>query len=331
MTTIPFARPYINEATQERIEKRIHEMLADTQKGGKISNGENVRALEKKVAEISGAEDAIACSSCTQAMAIALGASGVRGTCWTQSFTWDSTAVAANLAGASEVKFLEIDPERWAVKEYYARASGQEQGFTLAVDTFGAQFEPISYLPVFYDRAHSLGVKFRHIGLASILSFSPSKIITGGEGGMILCNRPKFAEAMRNARDLISRMTEANAIIALENLWHLDMMLAWKKETYEMYRNALPQLQFQVGDGNHQVIGALFPNKELRDKVMNTLKDDIEFKAYYKPLHLRNKQSPAMPTTEDIYNRILCLPSWYGVERTFVIDAITDVINKELK
>lgn len=330
MTKIPFARPHIPEQTRRDIERRIGAMLDNTQTTGKISNGEAVRELEMRVAEISGADEAIACSSCTQAMAIALGASGARGTCYTQSFTWDSTAIAANMQG-SMVKFIEIDPERWAVKEYYARGSGSEQGYTLAVDTFGTEFEPISYLPVFYDRAHSLGVKFRHLGLASIVSLSPSKIVTGGEGGVILCNRPKFAEAMRNARDLISRMSEANAIIALENIKNLDEMLAWKKETFEMYKSGLPQLQFQVGDGNHQVIGALFPTQALRDKVVETLKDDIEFKVYYKPLHLRNKESPPMPVTEDVYSRILCLPSWKGVERSFVIDAITDVINKELK
>jgi dTDP-4-amino-4,6-dideoxygalactose transaminase len=324
---IPFAKPYLPDI--KGLMKEIEVKLLEVNEAGRrISNGERVSELEDKVAKLSGADHAVACSSCTQGLMIALGAAGVKGTCYTQSFTWDSTAIAANLQG-SPVRFREIDRERWTVLAYDVGMSNpDDRGYTLAVDTFGMEFQPVSYLPIFYDRAHSLGVKFRTLGVASVVSLSPSKIITGGEGGIILTNKEKYVQSMRDARDLMSRMSEVNATIALHGLRSLPTLLEWKKETFEMYKKAFPECQFQTGQGNHQVIGMLFDTQEHRDNVHNSLVDAVEFKRYYKPLHLRNPQSPGMPVTEEIYSRILCLPSWYGLNRKYLIDRMRAVMEK---
>jgi len=323
---IPFSKPFIDPAWIDLLTgvDGLVPWGSDT-KNPKISNGERCRQLEEKVAKISGADYGISCSSCTQGMILGLGASGARGECYTQSFTWKSTGVAAQLQG-SHVTLREIDGERWTAAHYKVSTDKGERAYAIAVDTFGMQYEPISYIPMFFDRAHSLGVRFRTLGVASFLSFSPSKIITGMEGGMILSNKKNFVEAMTNARDLISRMSEASAAMVLAGLKHLPELLEWKKETYNFYKQRFPECQFQSGQGNHQVIGMLFENEVLRDKVFDALKDEVEFKRYYEPLHLMNPNSPPLPITESIHSRILCLPSWYKCQRDEIAEKIRAVM-----
>lgn len=324
---IPFARPYWSSESIEYLNFEFDLLLRDAMCGDKISNGDFVRTLEEKVAKMSGADYAVACSSCTQGLAIALGASGAKGTCYTQSFTWGSTAVAAQMQG-SPVRFLEINRDDWSVQRYGMSPSASNGPcYALAVDTFGVQTYPESVIPLFYDRAHSIGQKFRHLGIASVLSVSPSKLITGCEGGIILSNKEKFVEAMIKARDLMSRMSEVHALIALEGLKDIKERLQWKAETKEMYKRAFPNCQFQKGVSNHQVIGMLFDTQEERDKVFDALSDHIEFKKYYVPLHFQGESKP-MPVTEEIYNRILCLPSWYHCPREKIIELVRSVMEK---
>jgi dTDP-4-amino-4,6-dideoxygalactose transaminase len=331
MNKIPFSRPYWDANVFEDMVNEIEGTLWNSTKetGNKISNGDRVLELEEKVAKMSGADYAIACSSCTQGLAMALGASGARGTCYTQSFTWDSTAVAAQMATGQAVRFVEINRDDWSVHRYgMNQSSNGGPCFALAVDTFGTQTYPESLIPLFYDRAHSLGQKFRNLGVASVLSLSPSKIVTGCEGGVILSNKKNFVEAMRTARNLMSRLSEVHAVIALAGLKNINERLEWKAETFEMYKRAFPECQFQKGVSNHQVIGMLFDTQAERDKVFDTLSDRVEFKKYYVPLHFKNKESKPMPVTEEIYNRILCLPSWWNCPRYEIIELVRSVMQK---
>lgn len=302
-------------------------MIPFSKPGKRLSNGESCRELEEKVAKISGADYAISCSSCTQGLALALGSAGARDDCWTASFTWPSTAIAANMTGA-KVWMRDIEREKWVVPDYKVGGDERGGGFCIAVDTFGVQYQPESYVPIFYDRAHSLGVRFKTLGIASVLSFSPSKIITAGEGGMILTNKEKFAKTFIAGRDIICRMPESCAVMALADLQHLNDILEWKKDTYYYYKASFPQFQFQEGEGNHQVIGMLMDSKEQRDKVVREWKDLIEFKTYYEPLHLRNPASPPLRVTEEIYDRILCLPSWYKVDRETIVQSIRKAVEE---
>jgi dTDP-4-amino-4,6-dideoxygalactose transaminase len=319
---IPFAKPFKDPACAVE----IGNMLANTPF---LSNGEYCRKFEEEVARISSLNDpvdyAIACSSCSQAMIIGLGASGARGACYTQSFTWKSTAIAGQAQG-SQVWFREIDRGTWTSPDYKVSVRDDQKGYAIAVDTFGRQSQPESYLPLFFDRAHSLGVRFRTLGVATFLSFSPSKIVTCGEGGMVLTNKKNFAEAITNGRDVICRMPEASAIIGLRGLRHLTELLDDKKSCFEYYKKQFPECQFQEGEGNHAVIGMLFDSREIRDKVLNALKDEIEFKTYYEPLHLLNKNSAPMKATEDVYSRILCLPSWYKCPKEVIANKIRGVL-----
>jgi len=336
---IPFANPAMSEASAEAASGAIKEVLLN----GHLSNGEYNRKLEEKVAKISGADMAITCSSCSQGLIAALAGAQVAmlgerdrrikesrdqmviG--FTSSFTWNSTIAAINAQGCP-VYYMDIDYDSWCVKEY---PMGKGPAFALAVDTFGTQFAAQSPVPIFYDRAHSLGQRFRHIGMASVLSLSPSKLITGCEGGIILTNSPKFGKAYTMTRDLISRLSEPHAIIALENLKKLPEILEWKKGTYDYYKSHFPSFQFQQGESNHQVIGMLVDTKKQRDGLYDyAISQGLEVKAYYKPTHLQTSGydwAGKLPITEDIASRIIVLPSWLNCPREEVVNIIKDGVD----
>lgn len=326
---IPFAKPYISKETIEVMVDRTRALLKGAaDDGNRLSNGENCRKLEETVAEISGAKYAVAVSSCSMGLAIGLGAARAFGICFSQSFTWDSTAIAASMCG-SPVRFFDIDPDRWCVKDYPYGADPKEGGYVLAVDTFGFEFTPTTRAPVWFDRAHSLGVRFKRMGNASVVSLSPSKIITAGEGGIILTNQENFMAAYAKARDYIARLEEFNAMLALENMKYLSMLMEWKRSTYYYYKEHLP-LKFQEGNGNFSVIGGLFRDQATRDFVVEyATKKGMETKTYYTPLHSQNpSEAGKLPVTENVYSRIICLPSWYGVDRSLVVDIIKEGLHE---
>lgn len=321
---IPFARPYLGD--EEHIKNTV-ERIGNMMRTGVVSNGDYCRDIEEKVAKMSGADYALTTSSCTQAMMIMIASSTSRGVLGAliPSFTWPSTLIAINAQKYQDgVRLMDVSPETWCV-EHFPTVS--HPCIALAVDTFGNDTNPTSDIPIFFDRAHSLGVKFRQIGMASALSFSPSKIITGGEGGIILSNKKKFVEAMEQARNLTCRMSEFQAIPIFTGLKLLPEMLDWKADTYITYRNAFKEFQFQKEvNTNHQVIGMLLDTHEQRERVLERC-PEIEFKAYYEPLHTKfGKNDPNLTITDDLFRRILCLPSWYGVDRQYVISRIKEVL-----
>ena len=321
---IPFARPYFGP---EGFVKDTSEMILDLMNGGQISNGEICRKLEENVARISGADFGISCCNCTQAMMIMLATSTANkvATAAIPSFTWKSTLIAINAQKFEEgARLTDIDRDSWCTKHYPMLS---KPGIALAVDTFGNDSNPTSDIPLFFDRAHSLGVKFSQIGVASAISLSPSKIITGCEGGIVLTNKERYVRPIQEARDATARLSEVHALIANRGLSVLGTVMDWKTETYYKYKTAFPQFQFQeCRNTNHQVIGMLFDTKAQRDMVMNKC-PDIEFKAYYMPMHVQfGITDPNLSVTDDIYRRILCLPSWYKVDREYVIRRIKEAL-----
>jgi hypothetical protein len=130
---------------------------------------------------------------------------------------------------------------------------------------------------------------------------------------------------MTDVRDLISRMSEANAIMVMEGLPYLTTLLEWKKDSYNLYKKAFPEFQFQVcQNSNHQVIGMLLDSHEQQQKLM--MDGRVEFKAYYEPMHIKFHGNVKLPVTEDVSRRIICLPSWYRVDREKVVNIVKETL-----
>jgi dTDP-4-amino-4,6-dideoxygalactose transaminase len=205
---LPITRPYFD--------RREAEAILEPLRTGWLVQGPQVAHFERLVAAFCGARFAVATTSCTTALHLALLAAGVRpGTeVLVPSFTYVATANAVEYCGAWPV-FCDIDPLTFNLdpKEVEAKISARTSA-AVPVHLFGlaADMERITSVcrragvAVVEDCACSLGgsLRGRHtgtFGLAGCFSFHPRKCLTTGEGGMIVTDDPGLAETARQLRD----------------------------------------------------------------------------------------------------------------------------------
>ncbi|WP_250007724.1 aminotransferase class I/II-fold pyridoxal phosphate-dependent enzyme [Actinoplanes sp. M2I2] len=240
--------------------------------------GPDLDAFEQQVAEIVGVRYAVALSSGTAALHLALVAAGVRrgDTVLVPSFTFAATANAVMYLGARPV-FLDSTTESWNVdpalvaEELKRRcAKGRPPRAVIAVDMYGqcADYEPLvdacdRYgVALIEDAAEALGATYRgrpagSFGLAGVLSFNGNKIMTTGGGGMLVTDDERVATRTRHlatqAREPFPhyehrsvgynyRLSNLLAAVGRGQLQRLGSMIAARQETGRHYREALGDL-----------------------------------------------------------------------------------------
>jgi dTDP-4-amino-4,6-dideoxygalactose transaminase len=183
---------------------------------GWVVQGPHVRAFEDKFAAYTGAAHAIATSSCTTALQVAVAALGLEAgdEVIVPGFTWISTANVAEYVGARPV-FCDVDLATFNIDTSAIDALVTERTVgILPVHLFGlaADMTPIMELArrrglwVVEDCACSLGGWYagRHTGTFGefgCFSFHARKSITTGEGGMLTSQRDELDEVARSLRE----------------------------------------------------------------------------------------------------------------------------------
>jgi len=184
---------------------------------GFLVQGARVETFERAVARYVGVEHAVAVSSCTAALHLALLALGVgKGDrVAVAAYSWPATANVIVLVGAEPV-FVDIDSDTFnmcpnALEEALKSASFKA---VLPVHTFGGLadmpriFEIAGRfgVPVIEDAACALGTELNERkagtwGIMGCFSFHPRKAITTGEGGMVVTNDSTLACKVRILRN----------------------------------------------------------------------------------------------------------------------------------
>ena len=163
-----------------------------------------------------GVDDAVATSSCTTALNLALvqRAPGTGDEVLVPAFTWVATPNAVELAGAKPV-FVDIDLATFNIDPAAAAAAVTDRTVGIVpVHLFGkaAPMEPILALAqrhglwVVEDAACALGTTIggSHVGTMGDIgcfSFHPRKSISTGEGGMIVSRSQEALTASRSLRN----------------------------------------------------------------------------------------------------------------------------------
>jgi dTDP-4-amino-4,6-dideoxygalactose transaminase len=204
---LPFGVPALGE-------EEIDEVVA-TLRSGWIGQGERVHRFEREFAESFDAPHAVAVSSCTAAMHLALvvGGVGPGDEVLVPAMTFAATATAVEHAHATPV-FCEVDPatllldledcERRITDRTKAVIPVHFGGLPVDMDAL-SEIARRRGLFIVEDAAHAVGTSLdgRPVGSFdsfACFSFYPNKNLTTGEGGMITTRHEAHAERLRMLR-----------------------------------------------------------------------------------------------------------------------------------
>ncbi|MBR9833785.1 MAG: DegT/DnrJ/EryC1/StrS family aminotransferase [Alphaproteobacteria bacterium] len=206
-------------AIRPQLEKRWSDILDH----GRYIGGPEVDECEAKLAELTGAADAVAVGSGTQALVMPLLAMGIGAgdAVFIPGFTYNATANAVLLSGGCPVivdidpKTFNMDPADLARQIDRVKAEGElTPRCIIPVDLYGlpADYDAIQQiadahgLRIVADGAQAFGGKDKgrwvgNIAEITATSFYPTKSLGGyGDGGAIFCQDPDFADRMRSIR-----------------------------------------------------------------------------------------------------------------------------------
>ena len=259
-------------------ESDIEAVVAAMRSGWIAPAGPDLAAFESDVAEYLDVPAAIALTSGTAALHLALRYVGVRpgDLVIIPTLTFAATAFPVHYLGATPM-FVDID-ESWnldpsllerAVAE--AESVGQRVAAVIPVDLYGtpAHYAAISPIvsslgiPMLEDAAEGLGARVGNrqvgtFGLAGILSFNGNKIITSSGGGMLVTESMEMAERVRywstQARAALPwyehheigfnyRMSNILAALGRSQFSRIDAEVTRRRQVREWYRSRLTQIQ----------------------------------------------------------------------------------------
>jgi dTDP-4-amino-4,6-dideoxygalactose transaminase len=208
LKAIPISRPFLGQEELAAVQGPLHD--------GWLVQGPRVGEFEAKVAAFCAAQHAVATTSCTTALhlaIVALGA-GPGDEVVVPAFTWISTANVVEYVGATPA-FCDVELESFNLDPAALPAVVSERTVgIIPVHLFGraADMTAVNGLArprglwVLEDAACALGTRSggRHAGTlgdAGCFSFHPRKSITTGEGGMIVTADDGLAALARSLRD----------------------------------------------------------------------------------------------------------------------------------
>ncbi|MEG3224232.1 MAG: aminotransferase DegT [Methanobacteriales archaeon Met13] len=239
---IPIARPIIGE---EEIEEVVSVL-----KSGIIAQGPRVAEFEEKFAEYVGVKHAVAVSSGTTALHLAMLAAGVGegDEVITTPFSFAATGNCILYVGARPV-FVDIDPKTYNLDpKQIENAITDKTKAILPVHLYGqpADMDEINRIAdehdmvVIEDAAQAHGALYNgkmvgSLGDMACFSFYPTKNMTTSEGGIVTTDNKKMADKIRMLRahgeqeryshvvlGYNFRMTDISAAIGLAQLKKLD-------------------------------------------------------------------------------------------------------------
>jgi dTDP-4-amino-4,6-dideoxygalactose transaminase len=288
--------------------------------------GSEVVQFEQEIAAMLGAKHAIACASGSDALLLALMASGIGAgdEVITTPFTFIATGGAIARAGAKPV-FVDIDPATFNIDpEKIEGAITPRTRAIMPVHLFGlaAEMDPIMALAqgrdivVVEDAAQAIGASYRGrfvgtIGTYGCFSFFPSKNLGGaGDGGLVTTEDAALAERLRIIRvhgskkkyhhDVLgtnSRLDALQAAILRAKLNHLEAWTSGREARAAKYRELFAAAN--LGDaitlpqpplpGSRHVYNQFSIRCSRRDELREFLRaSGIPTEIYYPlPLHLQ--------------------------------------------
>ncbi|MCA9298489.1 MAG: DegT/DnrJ/EryC1/StrS family aminotransferase, partial [Phycisphaerales bacterium] len=355
MSEIPLSRPDITDAEINAV--------VETLRSGRLSIGPRLQAFEDAVARRASCRHAVGVSSGTAGLHLVMRALGIGpgDEVITTPFSFVASANAILYVGAKPV-FVDIDTRTLnMVPALVERAVTPRTRAILAVDVFGNPTHMDRYasiaaqheIPLIEDCCEALGSTLRgrpagSFGRVGVFGFYPNKQITTGEGGMIVTDDERLANACRSMRNqgrpvdaptsvgltgLLHvtlgynyRLSEIAAAMGVEQMARLDQMLERRRAVANAYIErlagntelVLPTMTEEASISWFVFVVRLSTEyaEEERDRILSgLLNHEIGAATYFPPIHLQpfyrsmfGFERGAFPVTESVASRTIALP-----------------------
>jgi perosamine synthetase len=266
---IPVYEPWIGRAELARVSRCV--------RSGWISSiGKEIPEFESRFAGFCGARHGVACSNGTTALHLALVALGIGpgDEVIVPALTFVATANAVRYVGATPV-FADVDPVSWNMAPGAVQAAVTSR--TRAIIVVHLYGQPADMAPLkaiarraraflIEDAAEAHGATYHgktvgSFGDLACFSFYGNKMITTGEGGMVLTDSARLDARLRLLRDHAMspkrryyhpeigynyRMTTLQASLGLAQFDRLPQIIARKRKIAARYRKRLAGLPLQL-------------------------------------------------------------------------------------
>ena len=367
---IPVNEPVVSESSKNYVN--------DSLNSGWISSaGKYVELFEKNFASFIGAKHATTTSNGTTALHLALESLGIgKGDeVIMPDLTIISCAFAAMYVSAKPV-FVDVDPETGNIDPQKIEQSITKR--TKAIMVVHLYGHPVDMDPVVEiakkhklyiveDAAEAHGAQYKGrkvgaIGDIGCFSFYGNKIVTTGEGGMVVTNNEELHKKAKLIKDLAHsegkrffhdrvgynfRMTNIQAALGCGELEHVEEYIEKKRWMAQLYTELLKDIPFLNTPVEKSYaksvywMYALLLTKDSpvsRDEFMVKLKEQgVDTRTYFFPLHTQpvltkkyQYDDAQFPVTNDLSARGLYLPSGLAITED-QIEAVGESIKKILR
>ncbi|HEY1366515.1 MAG TPA: DegT/DnrJ/EryC1/StrS family aminotransferase [Gaiellaceae bacterium] len=280
--------------------------VADVLESGQLTMGPKVAEFEELLAHACEVDHAVAVSSGTAALHLAVLALGLGpgDEVLIPAFTFPATANVVALAGARPV-LVDVDPRTMNLDlDRAAAAVTPRTRAVLAVHLFG---RPLDWdglatavpagVQLVEDAAGALAARYRGracggLGVLACLSFHPRKIVTTGEGGAVTTAHPEVATTIRRLRHhgitastpfaieqpgLNYRLSDILCAVGIPQLRRLEELLAARERLAAGYEERLRVLDLELpaaAAGDRHGWQAYVVQLDRRDEVLASLRAD---------------------------------------------------------
>jgi perosamine synthetase len=311
--------------------------VAEVLESGMLTMGPKVAEFEAEIARICEVEHAIAVTSGTAALHLAVLAFGLEpgDEVVVPAYTFPATANVVALAGLKPV-LADVDPETMNIDPAKIEVGPRTKAI-LGVHLFGRPL-PLHELPedvpLLEDAAGALGARYRgracgSLGVAGCLSFHPRKIVTTGEGGAVTTSDDRFADAVRQMRNhgwrslappdmpvpgLNYRLSDILCAVGIPQARRIDELLAQRTRVADGYSERLrdlPVLLPSADDGDVHGWQAYVLQVDDRDRILGELRAqgiEAQIGTYSLPLLGAYRDHGEFPGARRVFERALALP-----------------------
>ena len=353
--------------------------VLDAVRSGWVSSmGPYIRKFEEDFATYCGTRFGVATSNGTCALHLALAnlRVGPGDEVIVPSLTFVATANAVTYTGACPV-FVDCEEETWCMDPIAVqRALSSKTKAIVVVHLYGhpADMDSIRAIaeshgiPVIEDAAEAHGALYKGskvggLGTIGVFSFYGNKLITTGEGGMLVTDNDSIVERARFLRDHAMtpdrrywhseigynyRMTNLQAALGVAQLERIDSFLDRKREIFGHYSEFLKSSKaLQLNPERDWAKNAFWLTSIIlgehidRDKTMIMLRHKgIDSRPFFYPLHhlppYKNrcrtvgKHGEDCPVSEKLASQGMNLPSGHGLKRAdiqTICEVLLDVIH----